>query len=99
MLLQSCLYGDLIRYRFASVISDKYIQLSKRRIKVAKENKTEINYEVNMKEKYESLSLAVLKELAKARGMRGISTMKKGELIDTMLLQDEKDKAEKQQGE
>ena len=43
-----------------------------------------------MKEKYESLSLAVLKELAKARGMRGISTMKKGELIDTMLLQDEK---------
>lgn len=52
-----------------------------------------------MKEKYESLSLAVLKELAKARGMRGISTMKKGELIDTMLLQDEKDKAEKQQGE
>ena len=30
-----------------------------------------------MREKYESLSLTVLKDLAKARGMRGISTMKK----------------------
>lgn len=52
-----------------------------------------------MKEKYESLSLAVLKDLAKARGMRGISTMKKGELIDAMLQQDEKEKSEKPQSE
>ncbi|MFR8548031.1 MAG: transcription termination factor Rho [Lachnospiraceae bacterium] len=45
-----------------------------------------------MREKYESLSLAVLKELAKARGMRGISTMKKSDLIGAMLAQDEKDR-------
>ena len=35
-----------------------------------------------MREKYETLSLATLKELAKGRGMRGISTLKKGELIE-----------------
>ena len=29
-----------------------------------------------MREKYESLSLVVLKDLAKARGLKGISTMK-----------------------
>ncbi len=44
------------------------------------------------REKYESLPLATLKELAKARKMRGISTMKKGELIDAMLALDEKEK-------
>ncbi len=44
------------------------------------------------REKYESLPLATLKDLAKARKMRGISTMKKGELIDTMLALDEKEK-------
>ena len=43
-----------------------------------------------MREKYETLSLATLKELAKGRGMRGISTLKKGELIEAMLRQDEK---------
>lgn len=48
-----------------------------------------------MREKYETLSLATLKELAKGRGMRGISTLKKGELIEAMLLQDEKDTANK----
>ena len=42
-----------------------------------------------MREKYESLSLVVLKDLAKARGLKGISTMKKGELIDRMLQEDE----------
>ena len=35
-----------------------------------------------MKEKYESLPLATLKDLAKARGLKGISTMKKAELIE-----------------
>ena len=30
-----------------------------------------------MREKYESLSLVVLKDLAKARGLKGISTMEK----------------------
>ena len=44
------------------------------------------------REKYESLPLATLKDLAKARKMRGISTMKKGELIDAMLALDEKEK-------
>ena len=44
------------------------------------------------REKYESLALATLKDLAKARKMRGISTMKKGELIDAMLALDEKEK-------
>ena len=43
-----------------------------------------------MKEKYESLPLATLKDLAKARGLRGISTMKKAELIERMLEEDEK---------
>ena len=43
-----------------------------------------------MKEKYESLPLATLKDLAKARGLKGISTMKKAELIERMLEEDEK---------
>lgn len=43
-----------------------------------------------MKEKYESLPLATLKDLAKARGLKGISTMKKTELIERMLEEDEK---------
>ena len=41
------------------------------------------------REKYESLPLATLKDLAKARKMKGVSAMKKSELIDTMLAQDE----------
>ena len=45
-----------------------------------------------MREKYLSLSLGTLKELTKARGMKGISTLKKSELIERMLQEDEKDK-------
>lgn len=45
-----------------------------------------------MREKYLSLSLGTLKELAKARGMKGISTLKKSELIERMLQEDEKEK-------
>lgn len=45
-----------------------------------------------MREKYESLPLATLKDLAKARGLKGISTMKKAELIERMLEEDEKKK-------
>ena len=45
-----------------------------------------------MREKYESLPLATLKDLAKARGLKGISTMKKAELIECMLEEDEKEK-------
>ena len=46
------------------------------------------------REKYESLPLATLKDLAKARKMKGISAMKKAELIEAMLAQDEKEKQE-----
>lgn len=45
-----------------------------------------------MREKYESLPLATLKELAKARGLKGISAMKKAELVELMLKEDEKEK-------
>ena len=48
------------------------------------------------REQYESLPLAELKEIAKARGMRGTSAMKKGNLIDLML---EKDKEAEEQKE
>lgn len=47
-----------------------------------------------MREKYESLALADLKEIAKARGMKRISGLKKAELIELMLNEDEKDRAE-----
>lgn len=50
-----------------------------------------------MREKYESLSLAVLRDLAKSRGLKGISTLKKAELIERMLQEDEKDAADKKQ--
>ena len=45
-----------------------------------------------MREKYESLPLATLKDLAKARGIKGISTVKKAELVELMLQEDEKEK-------
>ena len=45
-----------------------------------------------MREKYESLALADLKAIAKARGLKGTSTMKKSELVELMLAEDEKDK-------
>ena len=44
-----------------------------------------------MKEKYETLPLTTLKELAKARGLKGISTMKKAQVIELMLQEDEKE--------
>ena len=34
-----------------------------------------------MREKYETLPLATLKDLAKARGIKGISAMKKADVI------------------
>ena len=45
-----------------------------------------------MREKYESLALSDLKEIAKSRGIKGISTMKKAEVVEAMLAEDEKDK-------
>ena len=49
-----------------------------------------------MREKYETLPLATLKDLAKSRGIKGISTMKKAEVIEAMLQQDEKEKEQEQ---
>lgn len=45
-----------------------------------------------MREKYESLSVAVLRELAKTRGLKNISGVKKSELVEKMLEADEKEK-------
>lgn len=42
-----------------------------------------------MREKYESLALVQLKELAKVRGLKGTSTMKKADLVEAMLAEDE----------
>lgn len=44
----------------------------------------------NMREKYESLSLAVLRDVAKNRGIKGTSTMRKEAVIEAMLAEDEK---------
>lgn len=43
-----------------------------------------------MREKYESLSAFVLKDLAKARGIKGVSSLKKGQIIERMLEEDAK---------
>ena len=48
---------------------------------------------MSMKEKYESLALADLKAIAKARGLKGTSSMKKDEVIELMLKEDELDLA------
>lgn len=48
-----------------------------------------------MREKYESLSLSVLKDLAKARGIKGTSAMKKADVVEAMHQEDEKDAAVK----
>ncbi len=50
-----------------------------------------------MREKYESLPLATLRDLAKTRGIKGISALKKAELVERMLEEDEKEKNEKQE--
>ena len=52
-----------------------------------------------MREKYESLSLATLKDLAKARGLKGISTLRKPDLIERMLQEDEKENSQKEEKE
>ncbi|WP_251209292.1 transcription termination factor Rho [Acetatifactor aquisgranensis] len=45
-----------------------------------------------MKEKYESLALVQLRELAKVRGLKGTSSMKKADLVEAMLAEDERQK-------
>ena len=49
-----------------------------------------------MREKYETLPLATLKDLAKARGIKGISAMKKADVIEVMLREDAKEKGQKE---
>jgi len=49
-----------------------------------------------MREKYESLPLSVLRDLAKARGLKGTSTMKKSEVVEAMLAEDERLKQEEE---
>ena len=48
-----------------------------------------------MREKYESLSAVVLKELAKARGIKSVSAMKKSQVIEAMLAEDAREQQEK----
>ena len=48
-----------------------------------------------MREKYESMPLVKLRELAKSLGMRGISSTKKGDLIELLIARDEKDMPKK----
>lgn len=48
-----------------------------------------------MREKYESLSVTVLRELAKARGLKNLSGLKKSELVERMVKEDEKEAKEK----
>ena len=52
-----------------------------------------------MREKYESLPLVELKAVAKARGIKGLSAMKKDEVVEAMLQEDEKLKREKEGAE
>ena len=48
-----------------------------------------------MREKYESLGVTELKAVAKHRGLSGLSSMKKDEVIEAMLALDEQEKADK----
>ncbi|MBE5851128.1 MAG: transcription termination factor Rho [Lachnospiraceae bacterium] len=47
------------------------------------------------REKYESLSLTALKDIAKARNIKGISLMKKSELVESMLALDAREASAK----
>ncbi len=50
-----------------------------------------------MREKYESLSAIVLKDLAKARGLKNVSSMRKKDLVELMLAEDERLEKEEQE--
>ena len=52
-----------------------------------------------MREKYESLALLDLKSIAKARGIKGTSIMKKAEVVNAMLELDEKENVQNAPGE
>ena len=48
-----------------------------------------------MREKYESLSAVVLRDLAKSRGLKNLSGLKKAELVELMLAEDERVEVQK----
>ncbi len=52
---------------------------------------------VMTKEMYESLPLNELRQVAKARGLKGVSTLRKGELISVMLQEDAREEAQKKE--
>ncbi|MBP3274209.1 MAG: transcription termination factor Rho [Butyrivibrio sp.] len=52
-----------------------------------------------MRERYETLKLNDLRDIAKKRGIKGASGLKKSEIIDLMCELDEKEKAEKETAE
>ena len=51
-----------------------------------------------MREKYETLSLETLKDLAKSRGIKGLSGLKKEEVINRMVEKDEEEKEVQEDG-
>ncbi len=51
---------------------------------------------VNLREKYETLKLNDLRDIAKKRGIKGATSMKKAEIIDLMCELDEKEAKEKE---
>ncbi|MCR4704659.1 MAG: transcription termination factor Rho [Lachnospiraceae bacterium] len=46
-----------------------------------------------MREKYESLAVADLRDIARSRGIKGTASMKKADVVEAMLALDEKEKA------
>ena len=54
---------------------------------------------VNLRERYETLKLNDLRDIAKKRGIKGASGLKKSEIIDLMCELDEKERAEKEAAE
>lgn len=52
-----------------------------------------------MREKYESIGITDLKSIAKARGIKGTSLMKKAEVVEAMLELDEKEAEKKEEKE
>ncbi len=48
---------------------------------------------MNNRAKYETLALSVLKDLAKARGIKGLTGLKKADVIEAMVLKDEEETA------
>ena len=50
---------------------------------------------VNMRERYESIGLTDLREMAKNRKIKGAASMKKADLVEAMLIKDREDEREK----